>query len=283
MRTKAGLLLLLCLALRGASPATAAPISITFGKGIRQLQNLVDHKYGAGRIDVTRDFIGARTGDADPFCWTTGRTAAVRVAMLKRDPDENRVGWYMEGGGQATLAAGGGVLFSGSVRSGEEAWLPLSGVRNFGFYIDGPMPVLHGPRINGPRPQPTPERFYTNRTLNDRGPDGSGALHPPFDGDLQALIFDVSQWVGADAWLVCFEDHDTGGDLGEFDGDDAGDDGDNPEAVAGNSHQNDPDDGNDYRHLPKNPDFDDVVFEVRADGATAARPISFGTLKLIYR
>ena len=38
MRTKAGLLLLLCLALRGASPATAAPVSITFGKGIRQLQ-----------------------------------------------------------------------------------------------------------------------------------------------------------------------------------------------------------------------------------------------------
>jgi hypothetical protein len=209
MRTHAGLLLLLCLALRGASPATAAPVSITFGKGIRQLQNLVDRKYGAGRIDVTRDFIGARAGDADPFCWTTGRTTAVRVAMLKRNPDENRVGWYMEGGGQAILSAGGGVLFSGSVRSGEEAWLPLSGVRNFGFYIDGPVPVLHGPRINGPRPQPTPERFYTNRMLNDRGPDGSGAVHPPFDGDLQALIFDVSQWVGADAWLVCFEDHDT--------------------------------------------------------------------------
>jgi hypothetical protein len=285
MRTHAGFLLLACLAIGGASPAAAAPISMPFGKNIRKLQNLVDRRYGAGRINVTQDFIGARAGDADPFCWAASRTGAMRIRMLKRDPHQNRVGWYNEGGAQAAMPVGGGVLFSGGVLPGEEAWLLTTGVRSFGFYIDGPVPVLHGPRFNEPRPQPAPERFYTNRFLNDRGADGSGSAHPPFDGDVQALVFDLSPWVGTDAWLVCFEDRDTGGSLGEFDGDDEDDDGDSegPGAVGGSSHQNDPDDGADYRHLPKNPDFDDVVFEVRADGATAARPLSFGALKLIYR
>ena len=276
MRNYAGLLPLLCLAISCASSAAAAPLTVPFGRGIRHLQDLVDRQYGVGRIDVTRDFIGAREGDPDPWYWTGLRVGSARITILKRDPDQNLVGWYIDGGTQSVAPQGGGTLFSGQVRPHEEAWLSLSGTRmGFGFYIDA---ATVGPRYKVPerRRRTVTERFFTNRALNDCGIGGAGATHAPYDGDVQALVFDVSRWVGGDAWLVCFEDQDTGGDVVEEADDDDDRDG------SGGRQRDDPD-----ADLPpprrSNLDFDDVVFEVREEGATPARPVSFGTLKLIYR
>ena len=90
--------------------------------------------------------------------------------------------------------------------------------------------------------------FFTNRFYNDKGEGGLGATHVPFDGDVQALVFDVSQWKGANTWLVCFEDRDSG--------------------------------------LPVTPccqgtdnDFNDMVFQISALGATPAQSLTFGQLK----
>jgi hypothetical protein len=275
MWTRGNLLLLLCLTtICGATTASAAPVPVTFGDS-RSLQKLVDRRYGKGRVDVTRDYIGARAGDIDPWFWVGDRVGAVRVKVVKRDTDLGPVGWYLENGTPAALPVGGGVLFAGLPRPREEALVLLPGARSrFGFYVDSPAAgsILAA------------KRFYTDRLLNDCGPDGKGAIHPPLDGDVEALIFDVSRWAGPDTWLVCFEDMDTGGIVTEGTPDqnpDVGERRGNPKKkdIDDDDDGDDPDDN----HVREGCDFDDAVFEVRADGATLARIITFGGLKLLYR
>jgi len=84
-------------------------------------------------------------------------------------------------------------------------------------------------------------------------PDGSGAIHPPNTGDVQALVFDISNVVGREnTWLVCFEDLDSGP---------------MPKGCC----------------VGTDNDFNDFVFEVHALGATPTVPLSFGALKMLYR
>jgi hypothetical protein len=276
MRTRAKPLLYLCVAaICAATAAAAAPVPVTFGDS-RSLQDLVDHRYGRNHIDVTRDYIGARAGDIDPWFWVGDRIGAVRVRVVKRDKDLRILGWYMENSSQATLPTNGGVLFAGRPGPHEEAFFILPGARTrFGFYVDA---------LSTGVPPGVTERFYTDRLLNDCGPDGKGAIHPPYDGDVEALVFDVSRWAGPDTWLVCFEDVDTGGVVTDGTG------GENPD--VGDNHGNprkldteDDDDGDDPddNRQRLGCDFDDAVFEVHADGATLARILSFGGLKLLYR
>jgi|GEM_PF-1356180 len=288
MRKSLRLLLLLCLALPlRVSAAAGDVVPVTFGPGVERLQRIVDARYGKGHIDVTRDFIGAHAGDFDPWFWVGDRIGAVWVTMVKRDPHENLVGWYIESAGQAVTPPGGGVIFSGKSHPNEVAMVTIPGFRTcFGFYIEGPTPGYVGPLSVKPGPgRPVVgKRFYTGRKLNDCGPDGNGALHAPYDGDVQALVFDVSRWSAPNTWLVCFEDEDTGGILTV--GDDGDDDngGDGRLIGLSRSQENDPEE-HDREHRPRgsNSDFDDVIFEVRADGATPAHPLSFGALKLLYR
>jgi hypothetical protein len=95
--------------------------------------------------------------------------------------------------------------------------------------------------------------FFTNRRFNDAGPDGSGAVHAPFSGgDVQALIFDVSPWTQANTWLVCFEDTDAGAPI--------------TDCCSGTDA-----------------DYNDMVFEVHAFGATPIQPLTFGAIKARYR
>jgi hypothetical protein len=291
MRKSANLLLMLCLATLCSSPvASAAPYQVTFGRGIRRLQDLVDRRYGKGRIDVTRDYVGARSGDIDPWFWVGERFGGVRVKTLKRDPKRNRIGWYIENGGQAQIPDGGGLLLSGQVRLREEAPVSLPSFRTrFGFYVE----AIDGTQSHlGLAPgQGNLRRFYTNRKLNDCGPNGSGAVHPPLDGDCQALVFDVSRWAGPGVWLVCFEDSDTGGTLAVEDDDAADDDLQGDDDGEGDDHDNNgthkPNEDNPRDKVRRskgcNNDYDDAVFEVRADGATPAHSLSFGALKVIYR
>ena len=115
----------------------------------------------------------------------------------------------------------------------------------FGFYLNPNGP---GDGTNAPEP----EKFYTNRTYNDVGPNGGGALHTPAGGDVQALVYDISRFKGANTWLVCFEDLDSGANPGSID-------------LAQTDN-----------------DFNDFIFEVTAYGATPVHALTFGALKVKY-
>ena len=102
-----------------------------------------------------------------------------------------------------------GVVFDGPAGPGTHQIISFTSPdTKFGFYLN---PNGTGDGYNAPEP----EKFWTNRFYNDLGPTGSGALHPPTDGDVQALVFDISKLVGQDnTWLVCFEDMDSGANPG---------------------------------------------------------------------
>ena len=255
MRKSACLSLFLALtAVAGTGVAFAEPVEVVFGSEIRKLQELVDRRYGAGRIDVTKDFIGARAGDLDPWCWSADHFGMVRVRMLQRNRSVNATGWYVESSGTSG-PLDQGSLFIGEPASIEEKVVTLPGLCRFGFYIE----TSDGGRST--------RRFFSNRSLNTQWTGGQGTIRPPFGGCVQALIFDVSRWRGVGTWLVCFEDLDASGFpiIGN-----GGNTPPPPPVVDGASRVADN-------------DFDDVVFEVSAEGATYARPISFGSLKLLYR
>jgi hypothetical protein len=120
-----------------------------------------------------------------------------------------------------------------------------NGHQPFGFYLNP----------NGTRDAhnaPEPELFFTNRLWNDRGPDGSGAHHAPEDGDVQAVVYDVSAFTQPYTWLVCFEDLDSGPVPGP--------------CCSGTDN-----------------DFNDFVFEVTVAGVLPVRPATFGQVKALFR
>jgi hypothetical protein len=268
MRKHLGALLFLCLASvfrPSSAPASVPPLPIEFGKEVQRLQNLVDQQYGPGTIDVTKDFVGAHPGDIDPWFWVGNQNSALQIKLLKRGA-HSQIGWYLEGGALPQIPSDGGLLFSDEMPVGRVVGLTLgSSSSRFGFYI-GVKNHRHSQWVTVPGSIGL-RRFYTDRKFSDCGPYGLGAVHAPFDGDIQALVFDVSPWTGPNTWLVCFEDRDTGGPLIE-----------DQDAEADET-----DDIDDERRQGSDNGFDDVIFEVHADGATNARSLSFGALKLIYR
>jgi hypothetical protein len=217
------------------------------------LQEILDARYGAGAIDVATDHIGAHPGDIDPWFWVDQRFSALMIREVAGNADRNVVGWYLETGTRPIIdGVGDGIVFDGLDGSGATTYITFDRPNTkFGFYLDpnGPGGVTNAPQ---------PEVFFTNRLYNDRGPDGSGAVHAPFDGDVQALVFDITSLVaerygdGQQTWLVCFEDLDYGATPG-------------PCCATTDN------------------DFNDVIFEVTAFGATPAAPLSFGGLKARYR
>jgi hypothetical protein len=246
----AGLLSLAC-------PAHAI-VPVVFGTSWdgpgTSLQEILDARYGVGAIDVQNDRIGAHAGDIDPWFWVDQRFSALMIREVAGNADRNVVGWYLEaGGGRPVIDHNGdGIVFDGLDGTGATAYITFDQPNTkFGFYLDPDGP-------NGTINAPQPEVFFTNRYFNDRGPDGSGALHAPFDGDVQALVFDVTALVadrygdGQQTWLVCFEDLDSGAEPG----------------PCCSTTDN---------------DFNDCIFEVTAFGATPAAPLSFGALKSLYR
>jgi len=275
MRNSARLGLVLCAAvLCGQATAVRAQIPVDFGGHSHELQDLVDHRYGKHRIKVLNDYIGARGGDTDPWCWTNGQVGALTIRLLRVGSHQDAVGWYLENGSQPILPEGGGMLFGERCRAGQEAavWFKRGGA-SMGFYVDAEK--KKGRRADDDDDAPEAgnrERFYTNRLLNDAGPGGAGATHPPFDGDVQALVFDVSHLTGKPTWLVCFEDRDSGGRPTRTYRDAA--DEDDPE--------DEPEEMEHGRRTADN-DYFDVVFEVTTDTYTPVHPITFGALKLRYR
>ena len=232
-----------------ASPAHAV-VPVVFGTswdGV-SLQSIVDTQYGPGKINVTTDYIGAHPGDLDPWFWVDNSFSTLLIREVAGNADRNTVGWYEETGSPPVIdGVGDGVVFDGPAGAGTTVFVQFAHpMTKFGFYLDpnGPLGIPYAPQ---------PERFYTNRKWNDLGPDGSGAIHAPYDGDVQALVYDISTITHQpNTWLVCFEDLDSGL---------------NPTPCC---------EGTDN-------DYNDLIFEVHAFGATPVVPLTFGQLKTKYR
>lgn len=236
-----------------ATAQAAGPVNVAFGTTwdapSTKLQNIVDSYIGTpGAINVSSDFVGAHTGDIDPWFWVDNKISALLVSEIAGFANNNQMGWYIEGTPNPTVIDGvdDGLIFDGPAGPGSSELVVFpNGAKKFGFWLNpnGPYSSLNAPE---------PEKFFTNRTYNDLGASGVGALHAPFDGDVQALVFDVSQWKGPNTWLVCFEDTDSGA----------------PVTACCSGTDN---------------DFNDMVFEVKALGATPTQTLTFGQIKSIYR
>jgi uncharacterized protein DUF4114 len=233
-----------------ARAGVAVDFGISWDGPSNSLQSIINARYGAGRIDVVHDYIGAKAADPDPFFWVDRGFSALLVREVAGNANRNLVGWYIEPANGSPPVIDGvndGVVFDGPSSAGATSIVSFpQPAQHFGFYLNpnGPLDATNAPE---------PEKFFTNRLFNDRGPDGKGALHAPFDGDVQAIVFDVSRFTHMNTWLVCFEDLDSGA---------------NPGPCGGSSTDN---------------DFNDFVFEVTAISVTPVQPLSFGGLKIKYR
>jgi hypothetical protein len=231
--------------------AADAAVTVVFGTSwdAQPLQSIVDQRYGPGRIHVTTDYIGARAGDPDPWFWVDRQFSALLIREVAGNANTNILGWYSEEAPGVTPViddVNDGVVFDGLAGTNSAVLMFFDGpTRRFGFYLN---PNGAGSVQNAPEP----EKFFTNRRLNDIGPDGSAARHAPTDGDVQALVFDVSPWTFPNTWLVCFEDLDSGADV--------------TSCCTGTDN-----------------DFNDLVFEVTAFGVTPIEPLTFGAIKSRYR
>ena len=234
----------------GASPARAQ-VPVVFGTSWdgagNSLQNIINAQYGPGSLNIATDYIGHDAGEPDPFAWTDQHFDALLVREIAGNANRNLVGWYQEDGVQPVIdGVNDGIVFNGPDVAGAARFIVFSNPTTFGFYMN-PNGVL------GATNAPEPEKFHTNRRFNDAGPNGAGAIHAPANGDVQALVFDLSAVVGVpNTWLVCFEDLDSGAQ---------------PGACCGTTDN----------------DFNDFVFEVHALGTTETRAMTMGRVKALYR
>ena len=232
------------------TPALAV-VPVVFGESwdgpSNRLQNIIDGVYGAGRIDCAHDYIGARTADLDPWFWVDNQFSALLITEVAGNANRNTLGWYREDGRMPVIdGIDDGVVFAGPAVQGATAVIQFEHpMTKFGFYLNpnGKLGAINAPE---------PEMFFTNRFYNDPGPGGGGAIHAPSGGDVQALVFDISRITQPNTWLVCFEDLDSGADPGPC-------------------------------CTPTDNDFNDLVFQVTAFGATPTIPLTFGQLKARYR
>lgn len=240
----------LALAVTLAQPAHA--VNVVFGTSwdgaSNSLQNILNARYGVNNVHVqtSPDYIGAGVGDPDPFIWTGLEFRSFLIREVAGHANTNILGWYIENGSVPVInGVDDGVVFNGPQGPNTVTMITLgpSG-RPFGFYMN---PNGTGNATNAPEP----ELFFTNRFFNDRGPNGT-AVHEPFDGDVQALIFDVSSYTQPNTWVVCFEDLDSGP---------------NPTPCCSQTDN----------------DFNDMVFEVTVAHAVSVEQVAFSAFKSMYR
>ncbi len=234
------------------SARAASPVPVVFGTSWdgpgHGLQDVLDAYLGSpGALDAQTGFVGAHAGDPDPWFWVGSGFPALLVTEVAGRAATNELGWYRETFTRPVLdGVDDGVIFTGAESGGTSALVTFpSGTTKFGFYLDTHLTV-------GSASGTHDQVFFTNRMLNDAGPYGYAPVHAPFDGDVQALVYDVSRWKGPNTWLVCFEDTDSG----------------LPVQACCNGTDN---------------DFNDLVFQVTAFGASPVRLVSFGALKALYR
>lgn len=236
-----------------AVPAFAvSPVPVTIGSSrdgvLHDLQKVVDRFLGPSRIDVRADYIGAHAGDPDPWTWSAVPGKAVVLNLIDRKYPMGTIGWYREGTGTPKIdGVDDGPLFERWQLHGIHSTLRLpSTVTRFGFYVTRDP---GGAAIDGDNEAYT---YFTNRKLNAPGPHGTGAIHAPWDGDVQMLVYDLSRWMGPDSWLVACEYSDSGDPLGMGPGE-------------------------------SDNDYTDIVFTVEGVGVTPTLGTSFGRLKALFR
>jgi len=177
------------------------------------LQDIIDgylsahfpSSYSPGDINVLTMYEGYVPGGADldptPY-WEDSSFNGLIVEELAGYRNNNTMGWY-EIGSPVIDGFNDGVIFEGSDGAGTSKVITFPTPIRFGFWLD-PNGELDS------RGAPQPERFYTDRTLNDVGPDGSGTIHPPENGDPQCLIYNASYLYGRPAYILAWEDIDYG-------------------------------------------------------------------------
>ncbi len=197
------------LALLLASSAHAFPV--TFGTswdGI-SLQSVLDAEYGVGVIDAQNDYIGANSGDPDPVYWEDLGIYGIIVREVAGYSPQNTFGWYKETLSQPVIdGVDDGVIFDGPSGVGATASIVFpSGVTTFSFYLNpnGPLDSINAPE---------PELFFVNRFYNDLGVSGGGGVHAPTDGDVQCLVYDITDLRGGvPTFVLAWEDLDYSGDI----------------------------------------------------------------------
>jgi hypothetical protein len=242
--------LVVALFIATATPAHAgarATIGESWSAPSNKLQSIIDVTYGPGRINVHTDYLGARPGDPDQIVWKGSMLPIMRLREIAGSGLRRDFGWYFEadGGNPPVIDGVGDAPVFGNLNS-NQATIVFQ-VRHLGQNVGFYLHSSDAGSGQGPR------TFFTNRTFNDVGPGGKGAVHEPTaGGDIQALVFDVSTWTRPHTWLVCFESRDTG-------------------ALPGACCET------------TDNDYADYVIEVRAEATTATLSRSFGALKLLYR
>jgi hypothetical protein len=251
----------------GTTAGAVVPIQVH--GHLHRLQKLVDSRYGRGSIDVTRDYIGARAGDPDPWMWASGGFAARLVRTNPGHAGPDTIGWYEESGVRPAGPCGG-VVFADGCRPGATASVEFGRLVRYGFFVrrgdgdddDGASSGL----------------LFTNRWFNPPDLLGPGASSPRGGGYPAALVFDVSRWTQPRTWLVCFTDR---GSRGGADDDRGGIENGEGDRDDGHDGLDDGDDGDDGHG--DGPDYSAAIFEVTSFELTPVRTTSFGSLKSRYR
>jgi hypothetical protein len=172
------------------------------------LQEVLDAEYGAGVIDAATDYEGYACGDAVVPYWLDDSVDGWVIREIADAAGRNVLGWYAEDFTPPVIdGVDDGVIFDGPAGEGGTTFVGLDGPTRFGLYLNpnGPEDAINAPE---------PELFFTNRTYNDVGPDGSGAVHAPDGGDPQALIYDITSLRGGvPTYVIAWEDVDSGAEI----------------------------------------------------------------------
>jgi hypothetical protein len=231
------------------TPAFAFTVSFGDSWDGISLQSVLDAEYGAGAIDVVNDYIGATAGDPDPVYWEDLGIYGIIIREVAGYSPRNTLGWYEETFSPPVIdGTDDGVIFDGPAGVGATTTIVFpDGVTTFNFYLNpnGPLDSINAPE---------PELFFVNRSYNDLGVNGGGAVHEPSDGDVQCLVFDITHLRnGVPTFVLAWEDLDYSGDI-------------TPSSC---------------NHCTDN-DYQDLVVEISAMSPVEVPTSSFSRIKAIY-
>ena len=220
-------------------PPTCEAFEVVFGTSWDpepSLQEILDAEYGAGAVDAATDYEGFDCDDAEVPYWLDDTVDGWIIREVGGYANRNTLGWYAEDFSLPVIdGVDDGVIFEGGANVGDVRFVGLPEPTRFGLYLN---PNGEEDAINAPEP----ELFFTNRSYNDVGPDGSGTIHAPDGGDPQALIYDVTALRGGiPTYLIAWEDVDSGAEI-----------------TA------------DYTSSSTDNDFNDLVVEIRASSPVSA-------------
>lgn len=237
------------LVLAWSVPAASYEVVMTDGWSHVSLQDVLDAEYGAGVVDA-QAYFGSGPADPDVPYWFDSSIGGLLFREIAGFAGSNTMGWYVEDGSIPTLESlQDKVIFIGGNGIGDQVTIHLPGQVQFGLWLD-PNGVYDSHNA------PQGELFFTNRFYNDIGPDGSGTtFHGPYDGDPQALIYNLTPLNrGVPTFVVAWEDLDYGGEV----------------TLS-------------YDPLGTDNDFTDLVVEIQAFSPVRANESSFGKVKSLFR